>query len=128
MTERPTSQETRTDYVGEYRAYIFADGHVETDPPGRPMSKEDMQRKRVLEYARANAGNFANKVTTLKNPAGTPAPAVVDCTVTTNRSLLLFNFEETQQALSQAAATARTPDANIKTLVTTFGVGGPISG
>lgn len=128
MTERPISTETRTDYVGEYRAYIYADGHVETDPPGRPLSKEDVQRKRVLAYARANAANFANKATALKNPTGIPAPAAVDRSVTVNRSMLLANFQETQQALAQASVTARTPDANIKTLVSTFGVGGPLRG
>lgn len=126
MTERPVSEEVRTDYVGEYKAYIYADGHVETDPPGRPLSKEDRQRQRVLEYARANAGNFANKATTLKNPTGTPAAAAASRSVTVNRSMLLFNYTETQQALAVAASTARTPDAEAKALVANFSVGGPL--
>lgn len=51
----PVRKEIRTDYVGEYVAYIYGDGHTETDPPGRPLYQEDIQRQRAQEVARSKA-------------------------------------------------------------------------
>lgn len=43
--------EERTDFLGTYVAYVYGDGRVETDPPDRPVSKEDYQRRRALELS-----------------------------------------------------------------------------
>lgn len=55
MAESPTSTEVRTDAKGEYTAYLYADGHIETDPPNRPLSREDLQRQRLADFATTNA-------------------------------------------------------------------------
>jgi hypothetical protein len=49
------SKETRRDYLGTYIAYIYLDGHVETSPPYRPKSKEDVQRARRVGKTREDA-------------------------------------------------------------------------
>lgn len=38
------SKTTETDYVGTYTRYVYDNGHVETDPVGRPIFREDAQR------------------------------------------------------------------------------------
>lgn len=43
--------ETRRDFLGEYVAYVYADGHVETDPPHRPVYREDVIRRRAAQIA-----------------------------------------------------------------------------
>ena len=40
---------TKTDYIGTYTEYTFDDGHVETDPPNRPIYKEDVQLQRTAD-------------------------------------------------------------------------------
>lgn len=50
--------ETRNDYEGDYKAYVYSDGHVETDPPGRPLFKEDAQRRQLAQRAVADAPRF----------------------------------------------------------------------
>jgi hypothetical protein len=47
--------ETRTDYLGDYVAYIYSDGHVESDPVDRPVYKEDYLRKRTIELSKKNS-------------------------------------------------------------------------
>jgi hypothetical protein len=44
-------RETRTDAAGTYVAYTYADGHIETEPPGRPLYPEDIQRQRRRQAA-----------------------------------------------------------------------------
>lgn len=55
MADIPIATETRTDAKGSYTAYIYADGHTETNPPGRPLSKQDLQRQRFADFATTNA-------------------------------------------------------------------------
>ena len=50
--------ETRNDYEGDYKAYLYSDGHIETDPPGRPLFKEDAQRRLLGQRAVADAPRF----------------------------------------------------------------------
>lgn len=50
--------ETRNDYEGDYKAYVYSDGHVETDPPGRPLFKEDAQRTLLAQHAVADSPRF----------------------------------------------------------------------
>jgi hypothetical protein len=47
--------ETRTDYLGNYVAYVYSDGHVESDPVDRPVYKEDYLRKRTIELSKKNS-------------------------------------------------------------------------
>ncbi len=39
------SRQTLSDAAGTYIAYTYSDGHIATDPPNRPVSKEDLQRQ-----------------------------------------------------------------------------------
>ncbi len=50
--------ETRNDAVGNYSASIYSDGHVETDPVGRPIYKEDLQRITLAAQAVNNGPGF----------------------------------------------------------------------
>ena len=47
--------ETRTDFLGEYIAYVYGDGHIETEPAGRPVTKEDFQRRRAVDLSQRSA-------------------------------------------------------------------------
>jgi hypothetical protein len=38
------SKTIETDYLGTYTRYVYDNGHVETDPVGRPVFREDAQR------------------------------------------------------------------------------------
>ncbi len=38
------SKTIETDYVGTYTRYVYDNGHIETDPVGRPIFREDAQR------------------------------------------------------------------------------------
>lgn len=49
------SRATLSDAAGLYTAYTFSDGHVETDPPNRPLSKEDLQRQIRDQLAQTKA-------------------------------------------------------------------------
>ena len=53
----PTVVKTQTlsDAAGLYTAYTYSDGHVQTSPPNRPVSKEDLQRQVRDQLAQANA-------------------------------------------------------------------------
>lgn len=50
--------ETRNDYEGDYTAYLYSDGHIETAPVGRPLFKEDAQRRQLAQQAVADAPRF----------------------------------------------------------------------
>lgn len=65
--------EIRTDELGSYTAYIFDDGHVETDPPGRPLYRVDLQRKRRFEIQSSQT----LKAASINVQASTPADSVL---------------------------------------------------
>lgn len=46
------STTTETDYLGSYVRYVYDNGHVETDPAGRPVFREDAQRLAGAEAKR----------------------------------------------------------------------------
>lgn len=45
----------RTDAAGYYIEYTHDDGHIETQPPGRPQTKEDIQRKQRQQLSLTKA-------------------------------------------------------------------------
>ena len=49
---RPIKKITKTDFVGTYTEYVYGDGHSETDPPGRPLTRDD-----VIRASRRAAGS-----------------------------------------------------------------------
>ena len=96
--------ETRTDFVGTYTAYLFADGHVETDPPGRPQSREDAQRERRRQLATADPRRQLQ--------AAAPLDRV------------LQPFQRTSAALAEIATTVQAVKPARDELLTTVDLGG----
>lgn len=113
-------RETRTDFVGTFVAYIYDDGHVETDPPGRPISREDAQRQRRLELTNLRPGD---ELAAAK--AGRSAPAaVLDQAVAGNAlAVTLRPFYATQAAMATLAATGRADPTDVRTLTQTVDLG-----
>ena len=125
MVERYVSKVTLTDYVGPYTAYTYADGHVETDPPNRPKSREDVQRERrgqVAAQSRAQRQLEAERST-----EGLPSTAVArDLSLATASRSLTEPFHAAIEALTDAAETIATPPEQLAALVGSFDLGGTI--
>ena len=126
MAENFVRKVTRTDFVGNYVAYIFADGHVETDPPGRPLFREDVQRQRRKEFALRQARRLLETERAKGSPSsrrvGREANRVVAGRVF-NR-----NFHNTLHAISRIADTAASPPNMVDQLVGSFDLGGVVVG
>jgi hypothetical protein len=95
------SKETRTDFVGTYTAYIYPDGHTETDPPGRPMTREDVQRQRLRQASTDQARKImaASQVGTSSDTLSTRR----EKRLTAIPQTLTQEFHDTMQAMGQLA-------------------------
>ncbi|HSW50415.1 MAG TPA: hypothetical protein VLH09_09585 [Bryobacteraceae bacterium] len=121
--------ENRTDYAGAYTAYIYSDGHVETDPPGRPQSREDTQRLRLQDASRSKALQLAQAQRARHGLAGSTAPAVVrENAASIVPRVLLEPFHEALDAMAALAPTARTNPGMMKEVADRYSLGGPIVG
>lgn len=116
----------RTDFLGTYVAYTYTDGHVETDPPDRPVYKEDYQRQRSVELAQQNtsAAIAAARLARTTGKAGlnreqAAASATAD---------LLDNMRQTLQTLGTLIQASVTPEGIRDTLVSSVDMGGPLIG
>ena len=121
--------ETRQDYVGPYTAYIYADGHVETDPPNRPQSREDVQRARLATLAQqqTSAALAANKSAAGQN-AITP-PMIVQENLAVAPGLVAFpSFEEVLHDIETIAASSTSFLSEDSLLLNTVSLGGNIPG
>lgn len=130
MPERFLREEIRTDYRGAYTAYLYADGHVETDPPGRPISKEDWQRHRLNQATAEKVARMTTAARTAAGARGIPMPSDIkqaERSVPTLRALTQ-GFHDTLNAASVLAQTARTPMEMRHSLVASFDLGGPAGG
>jgi hypothetical protein len=121
--------EPRTDYAGSYIAYIYSDGHTETDPPGRPMSREDVQRQRLQEVSRLKAREMAQAQRSRHGVVSSIAPAV---TRETGHSIvprvLVQSFHETLDAIAALAPTARTNEGMLAEASGRYALGGELVG
>lgn len=126
---RMIKTEPRTDYVGSYTAYIYSDGHIETDPPGRPQSREDVQRQRLQEVSRLKARAMAQAQRTRHGVVASIAPAV---TRETGHSIvprvLLEPFHATLDAIAKLAPTARANTGMLDEASSRFSLGGELVG
>lgn len=124
MAERYTSKETRTDFVGPYTAYIYADGHVETAPVNRPQSREDVQRTRRGKVAESQAqrqleGERANQ--------GVPSLAVErDLALATSSRTLVEPYHAAVEAITDAAGTVAATPTLLAALIDSFDLGGTL--
>lgn len=124
-SEPPVRKEIRADYVGEYIAYIYGDGHTETDPPGRPLYQEDVQRQRAKEVARSRAraalaaarlrSQEANDIARENSLSALTAPQFEE-------------FRKSQAAVTRLAGTATASGAAIRHVALNADLGGLLVG
>lgn len=71
-----TSRRTLSDAAGMYIAYTYSDGHVTTDPPNRPVSREDLQRqvRDTIAQQQATQSLIGERARYTKNQAQQLAP------------------------------------------------------
>lgn len=101
-------EEIRTDAAGNYTAYVYADGHTETNPPGRPLSKEDLQRQRLQAASKADARTAVAAARTTTGSKTTAASRRESAAGAGPRQLMP-QFQAFQAALSTMVVTATTP-------------------
>lgn len=123
------SKEERTDYLGAYTAYTYADGHVETDPPARPVTKEDAQRLRLREASRTRAQRLVEAQRSRTSSYGTaPADVVRENSLSTNVQGLLGDYETTLKTIGALASTFRGNIGQTEQLVEKYDLGGKLVG
>jgi hypothetical protein len=120
--------ETRTDFVGPYTAYIYDDGHIETDPPGRPMSQEDAQRDRKRQIALTRARRIL-EIERAKYGVGVAAPPEVvrQKAATLAGRLVAEEYHRTMAVFGQLPDTIASPAGLNQMLSDTVDLGGDIS-
>lgn len=130
MPERPIKTIKSNDYVGDYISYIFADGHIETDPPNRPKFKEDVQRSRKVEVARQRAQAIlaAERSKYGFNNVVLPDSVVRENANVVTGSVILRPYLEQLRKLSDTADTFTASRGLIESLVTTVPIGGKVVG
>jgi len=123
-------KETRTDYLGAYTAYIYPDGHVETDPPNRPTSQEDAQRARRRQLAQTLARRMLEIERTKYGLASsTPPPEVVRQKAgTLTGRLVAEEYHRTAAVFGELPETIGVPAGLSQTLLTTVEIGGEVEG
>jgi len=130
MAEQPYRKETRVDYIGPYTAYIYADGHIETEPPQRPMSKEDVQRTRRVSATqkRAVAMLAAERAKIGLTSANTPA-AIIRLNADSVTGRIFFDqYQALLHRISVTACSASSFQGYAKTLLNTVSLGGRVVG
>jgi hypothetical protein len=124
--------EFRTDVAGTYLAHVFSDGHTETDPPNRPLSKEDLQRQirdaAALDKSKAMLANEHTRYT--RSPAQKAAPNAQqiarDEFNTIAGGSLIKSFNDAINASVQFAVTASAPAGQVEGLIATVPLGGEL--
>ncbi len=121
-------KETRTDYAGTYTAYIYSDGHIETDPPHRPTSKEDAQRQRRVDAMKKRAIAILASERAAKGLSTLPVNVKRENLDTVAGKVLLSNYHDVLHKISEIAPTSTAADGSIQTLRTQVGLGGKVVG
>jgi hypothetical protein len=126
---RPYKIETREDYVGQYTAYIYPDGHVESDPPERPKTQEDVQRDRRVAATRQRALlMLAADRARLGLDASTPKALIQSNVAVTPGKALFANYHRLLHLISTVSGTATSFPGETSSLLTTVGLGGFLVG
>lgn len=125
MAERYIRKETRTDFVGSYTAYIYADGHVETDPINRPQSREDVQRARRGQAAARSQAQ--RQLEAERSNEGVPSTSVArDLALATSSRSLTEPYHAAIEALTNAADTVASQPQQLSAVVGSFDLGGTL--
>lgn len=128
------SRATLSDAAGLYLAYTFSDGHIETDPPNRPVSKEDLQRQIRDKLAQTKAtqslANDRGRYT--KTQAQQLAPnaqqiARAEFDVIAG-GLVVKPLTDAVRNFSQFAPTATAHEGQVDQLISSVPLGGPLEG
>jgi hypothetical protein len=134
MTDKIIKKEFRTDVAGTYIANIFADGHVETDPPNRPFSKEDLQRKirndEALRRAKSTLSNERGRYTKSTNQLAAPNAqqiARAEFDVITG-GLILRPLTDAIRNFSSFATTSTASRGQVDDVVSNVALGGEVIG
>jgi hypothetical protein len=116
--------ETRTDFLGEYTAYVYSDGHIETSPADRPVYKEDYQRKRAIELSQQNARTaMAAARTARATGRGHLNREQVGASAT---AAMLDSMRSTLTILNEVVASSTSNPSALNVLVTTVDIGGAL--
>lgn len=127
------STQVLSDAAGFYTAYTYADGHVETSPPNRPVSKEDLQRQIRDQLAQANATKALtnDRARYTKTAAQLVAPnaqqiARAEFNVVAG-GLVTKPLSDTIRDFTVFAATATATEGHADQLVETVSLGGTLA-
>ena len=122
------SKATLTDYIGPFVAYTYADGHIETVPPNRPQSQEDVQRQRRIQVIRTRALAVLSSERAIGGLGNLPAGIQRQNANTVAGKIMLSNYHNALHKISEIAVTATAFPGSIETLRTTIGLGGRVVG
>jgi hypothetical protein len=118
--------ETRTDFIGSYTAYIYSDGHVETEPAGRPIFKEDYQRQRAIALSQSDA---SNSIAAAKIAATTTSQASTrELTGFIATAGIFDDLRQTQTTLATLLTASTASDDDKATLLSQVPAGGDVVG
>lgn len=119
--------EIRNDYVGDYTAYVFSDGHVETDPVGRPSFKEDAQRQLLGERAVADSPRFL-KVARAAEAQGERPALQADNRHASNTRVVAPAFHDSLAGLAAVTSTLTASPAYRAAVIGSVDLGGLVVG
>ncbi|MFA6132476.1 MAG: hypothetical protein WC869_00515 [Phycisphaerae bacterium] len=119
--------EIRNDYIGQFTAYVYSDNHVETDPPGRPLFKEDAQRQLLGQKAVANAPAFLKIARGAESQPDRPA-LQADGRHASNTRVMAPAFADSIAGLSAVTATFTSSKTYRESLVSQVDLGGVVVG
>lgn len=117
----------RTDYEGNYKAYVYSDGHVETDPPGRPLFKEDAQRRLLAQKAVADAPAFLKIARAAEAQAARPQ-LQADNRHAANTRVMAPAFHDSLAGLSAATDTFASSPTYRASVINQIDLGGVVVG
>lgn len=127
-------REYKTDFVGSYVVFTYDDGHKETQPENRPMSREDVQR----QIRQEEAERYATKALAIERTRYTKTEAQQNSEVASAIGRQEFDalsgrtvseeFSQGVEAVSRVARTATSSAAVASTVVATLSLGSPVVG
>jgi len=127
------SRRTLSDAAGTYTAYTYSDGHVTTDPPNRPVSREDLQRqvRDQLAQQQATRSLVNDRARFTKTQAQLLAPnaqqiARAEFDVI-NGGLVTAGISKAVRNFTKFSATATAPEPYTDQVVASVSLGGELT-
>ena len=124
---------TQSDAAGTYTEYTYSDGHITTDPPNRPVSREDLQRqvRDTIAQQKATQSLIGERARYTKNQAQKQAPnaqqiARAEFDVI-NGNLVTAGVSKAVQNFTKFAGTATATTDYLDQVVSTVSLGGELA-